>query len=122
MSPHSRRRRVDCERTIRITDQLFKSYIFTRVVRSQSTFQRLRSEIKKKTDTFIQYSVRSFVSVVRPVTDTHPVFFSGDRVLGHLYIVFTLPELRGIEATFAFGTISLSNRKIVASRRSSNHK
>jgi hypothetical protein len=27
--------------TLRITDQLFKSYAFTRVVRSQSTLQRL---------------------------------------------------------------------------------
>jgi hypothetical protein len=31
---------------IRIPDQLFKSYAFTRVVRSQSTLQR---QIKKKT-------------------------------------------------------------------------
>jgi hypothetical protein len=32
-----------------ITDQLFKSYAFTRVVRSQSTLQRLlRRQIKKK--------------------------------------------------------------------------
>jgi hypothetical protein len=34
---------------LRITDQLFKSYAFTRVVRSQSTLQRLlRRQIKKK--------------------------------------------------------------------------
>jgi hypothetical protein len=33
---------------LRITDQLFKSYAFTRVVRSQSTLQRLlRRKIKK---------------------------------------------------------------------------
>jgi hypothetical protein len=33
---------------LRITDQLFKSYVFTRVVRSQSTLQRqLRRRIKK---------------------------------------------------------------------------
>jgi hypothetical protein len=35
---------------LRITDQLFKSYAFTRMVRSQSTLQRLlRRQIKKKT-------------------------------------------------------------------------
>jgi hypothetical protein len=35
---------------LRITDQLFKSYAFTRVVRSQSTLQRLlRRQIKKNT-------------------------------------------------------------------------
>jgi hypothetical protein len=35
---------------LRITDQLFKSYAFTRVQRSQSTLQRLlRRQIKKKT-------------------------------------------------------------------------
>jgi hypothetical protein len=34
---------------LRITDQLFKSYAFTRVVRSQTTLQRLlRRQIKKK--------------------------------------------------------------------------
>jgi hypothetical protein len=34
---------------LRITDQLFKSYAFTRVVRLQSTLQRLlRRQIKKK--------------------------------------------------------------------------
>jgi hypothetical protein len=100
MSPHSRRRRVDCERTIRITDQLFKSYIFTRVVRSQSTFQRLRSEIKK--NRYI-YTVKcKKLRFCRASSHRHaPIFFSGDRVLGHLYIVFTLPELRGIEAPFA---------------------
>jgi hypothetical protein len=35
---------------LRITDQLFKSYAFTRVVRSQSTLQRLlRRQILKNT-------------------------------------------------------------------------
>jgi hypothetical protein len=35
---------------LQITDQLFKSYVVRRVVRSQSTLQRLlRGEIKKKT-------------------------------------------------------------------------
>jgi hypothetical protein len=35
---------------LRITDQLFKSYAFTRVVRSQSTLQR---QIKKKNTLYI---------------------------------------------------------------------
>jgi hypothetical protein len=39
---------------LRITDQLFKSYAFTRVVRSQSTLQRLlRRQILKKHPLFI---------------------------------------------------------------------
>jgi hypothetical protein len=42
-------KRVDCERTIRITDQLFKSYVFKRVVRSQSTLQRLLRNEKHPT-------------------------------------------------------------------------
>jgi hypothetical protein len=32
---------VNALHRLRITDQLFKSYVFTRVVRSQSTLQRL---------------------------------------------------------------------------------
>jgi hypothetical protein len=39
---------------LRITDQRFKSYTFTRVVRSQSTLQRLlRRQIKKKTPLYL---------------------------------------------------------------------
>jgi hypothetical protein len=45
---------------LRITDQLFKSYTFTRVVRSQSTLQRLlRRQIKKK-NTFIHINFSEF--------------------------------------------------------------
>jgi hypothetical protein len=45
---------------LRITDQLFKSYAFTRVVRSQSTLQLLRRQIKKKNTLYIKQKLISF--------------------------------------------------------------
>jgi hypothetical protein len=57
---------------LRITDQLFKSYAFTRVVRSQSTLQRLlRRQIKKKKhplrfSTSGKFTLASAASVVIP--------------------------------------------------------
>jgi hypothetical protein len=53
---------------LRITDQLFKSYAFTRVVRSQSTLQRLlRRQIKKKNTLYVFLQVGSLHSRARRV-------------------------------------------------------
>jgi hypothetical protein len=52
---------------LRITDQLFKSYAFRRVVRSQSTPQRLlRRQIKKKTP-FTYYAGKGLPELVEEI-------------------------------------------------------
>jgi hypothetical protein len=60
---------------LRITDQLFQSYAFTRVVRSQSTLQRLlRRQILKNT-LYVEYLLQNYFNVKKHKDNTDNNFY-----------------------------------------------